>query len=368
MQAMMRRWRDRALYLRLRNLRERDWRRRHRRVMAEHPEYATPCALEIEREHQALWAPLAPRVDPATLRICSNLSGVADPRYIPEAIFATDIEPLLGQRQWCHFLQHKSLYQALFPSGGFPTVYLHGILGSLYSADLDLISPAAGRQIVDALAYPVLLKPNTDSMGGAGVVFCDSPDRLWEQVQNCPNFVVQPVEQQDAYFQRFNPAGLNTCRVDLYRSVVTDEVHVLNVALRMGCHGSLDNETAGGIVCCIQPSGEPNAFAVDKYGGKFFAHPDSGVIFSEAGPLPNYQALLGTARHIAQRVPGTRLVALDMFYDTRGRWRCLEVNLVGLTIRFAQYAGRPYFGDFTREVIDFASAHERRRLATWRVA
>ena len=169
MNQLLRQWRDRALYQRLRSLRERDWRRRHRIVFASHPEYQQPCPPAVEQAHRQLWAPFRKRIDPATLRICSNISGIADPRVIPEEIFAVDIEPALTERGWCHFLQHKSLYAALFPCGQFPRVLLHGIFGSLYNSELELITRQKAKSIIDAFEYPILIKPNKDSMGGANM-------------------------------------------------------------------------------------------------------------------------------------------------------------------------------------------------------
>lgn len=367
MQRLALRLRDRALYQRLRILRKRDWRRRHQRVFALNPNYALPCPPEIEAEHRQLWAPLKRKVDVSTLRICANISGRADPRTIPEEVFAVDIEPLLAPRDWCHFLQHKSLYSLLYAAGDFPTAHLHGIRGSIYSAAFEPMTAIEARRAINALNYPLIIKPNIDSMGGANVYFCDDPAQLWKQIETAENFVVQPVEKQAPFLQRFNSLGLNTCRVDLYRSVVTNELHVLHVALRLGRNGSLDNETAGGLVCCISPTGVLGDFAVDKHGVKFDSHPDSLIRFADAGPLPQFSNLIDLSKRIAARVLGTRLIALDMFFDQSGRWRCLEVNLLGLTIRFAQYSGRPFLGEFTNEVIEYARTHERKGLARWQV-
>jgi hypothetical protein len=61
------------------------------------------------------------------------------------------------------------------------------------------------------------------------------------------------------------------------------------------------------------------------------------------------------------------LAGWDMSLDDQGRWRCIEVNLEGNTIRFAQYAGQPFFGEFTDEVIDYCLHHPRRQRATSKV-
>jgi len=37
----------------------------------------------------------------------------------------------------------------------------------------------------------------------------------------------------------------------------------------------------------------------------------------------------------------------------------MELNLMSQTIRFAQYAGRPFFGPFTGEVVRYCKEHPR---------
>ena len=39
--------------------------------------------------------------------------------------------------------------------------------------------------------------------------------------------------------------------------------------------------------------------------------------------------------------------------DSDEKWRAVELNLFGQTTRFTQYAGQPFFGEFSEEVIDY---------------
>jgi hypothetical protein len=135
----------------------------------------------------------------------------------------------------------------------------------------------------------------------------------------------------------------------------------------MGRGGSLDNETAGGIVCFLAPDGRLNSYAVDKHAGRFDEHPDSGVRFAE-GAIPNCATLWDRARGLGSRLPYMRLAGWDFYLDRTDEWRCLEVNLAWHTIRFAQYAGHPFFGSFTEEVRDYCASHPLVRRALWRVA
>lgn len=347
---------------------DREWRRvrdrwaeRFQRVYAVDPGYATPLAADVEQEHVRYWARLVEPVHLDTLRVCGNISGRAPVRLVPEEVFVAAVEPELNDMPEAGFLAHKSTYHRWFPDGYFPRTYLHRIGGDYCDPEFTALGQQDVARIAAGLDYPLVVKPTWDAFGGQDIHFVTGPDQLLAVMATLPHAVAQERLAQHPHFQAFNPHGLNTLRVCVYRSVRTGEVHVLNTTLRMGVGGSLDNETAGGIVCSIDDDGTLNPFALDKHGRKFTAHPDTGIVFAEAPPLPDMAGLRACALDVAGKVLLARLSSLDMIMDADGRWRVLEVNLFGQTIRFSQYAGRPFFGDFTDEVVDWCL--ERRAAA-----
>lgn len=325
------------------------WENRHEKVFELHPEYRTPCDQEVELEHQGRWGAFRAKVDMSTLRICSSLSGNADARIIPEDIFVSDVEPGLLTDESCHFLSHKSFYNRWFPGGVFPKDYVHCVDGQYLGAELNPINYEEFRQIVLKLPYPVVMKPNRDSFGGKNVFFVKDSHRLYELSEQSRDFVVQEQIVQHDFFSKYNPVGLNTIRVYVYKSVRDNRHHVINMALRMGKGGSLDNETSGGIHTLIHTDGRMNNYAVDKFAQKYDKHPDTRYAFDEQ--IPAVDELKKLAEKIASQVYFTRIVGLDLCYDTDGNWKVIEVNTKGHTIRFSQYGGQPFFGEFTDEVI-----------------
>jgi hypothetical protein len=129
---------------------------------------------------------------------------------------------------------------------------------------------------------------------------------------------------------------------------------VLNNTMRFGIDGGLDNETSGGIVCNIDGNGNFRDYAVNKYGVKYFEHPNSGFVF-KGKEVPFYHELLEISKKISNELILCDLVSLDMALDRNNKWRCIEINLGGQTIRFAQYAGEGFFGKYTDEVIERTS-------------
>jgi hypothetical protein len=127
------------------------------------------------------------------------------------------------------------------------------------------------------------------------------------------------------------------------------------MALRMGKDGSLDNETAGGIHCYIGNGGYLNGYAVDKYGTKYYEHPNSGMEFNSK--IPEYDILRKIVLEIAEKIFFTRIIGLDMCMDEYGNWRAIEINLNASAIRFAQYGGQPFFGEYTDEVVQYCQTN-----------
>lgn len=338
-------------YLSRRRGAEKSWASRHQKLFLRHQSYYEACDSGIESDHRQRWSVFRKEVDMSTLRISKSLSGRADARIVPEDIFVSDIEPALRSDESCHFLSHKSFYNRWFPGGIFPADIFHCIEGRYMDAQWNEISLDRLAEEARHITFPVVIKPNKDSFGGKDVRFIEDPVHLISLCSKSDNFVVQRMIQQHDFFRKYNPVGLNTIRVYVYRSVIDNTAHILNMALRMGKAGSLDNETSGGIHTRIREDGSLNGYAVDKYGEKFIRHPDTDYTFDER--IPEVEQLKALSLEIAQKIFFTRIIGLDVCYDNTGRWRAIELNTKGHTIRFAQYGGQPFFGEFTDEVIAY---------------
>jgi len=306
-------------------------------------------------EHQHKWSPFRTKVDPSTLRICKNISGHADARIIPEDIFVSDIEPTLMSDDSVHFLSHKSFYNRWFSNGIFPKDIFHRIEGQYLDADLERSNFEDFKQASKDLVFPVILKPNKDTYGGMDINIVKNYEELLSLAKERKNFVLQEKIKQHEFFDQLYPDSLNTIKVFLYRSVKDDELHILSMALRMGKDGSLDNETAGGINTYIRDDGYLNGYAVDKHGTKYQNHPNTKLEFSFQ--LPELDKLKSLALKVGEKIFFSRIFALDVCFDDQANWRVIEVNTLAQSIRFSQYGGQPFFGEFTDEVIAYCKEH-----------
>jgi len=339
-----------AYYFRLRGARIL-WNEEWARIFKIHPEYKQAAEPRVEKEHILYWKAFRRKVKPGSMRVGKNISGIANPKIIPEEVFMSDIEPTLNRTSSVVYLSFKSFYNHWFPGDIFPRDYLHNIDGDWLDHDLNSITMDQVKSIAGALKYPVVLKPNRDSFGGDHVYFPKSGDELIELLGGKTNFLVQEKLTQHSFFKQYNSHGINSVRVNIYRSVVDNRLHIVNLAFRMGVGGSLDNLTSGGIGVMIRKDGIMDGYALDAKGGKFLTHPDTGITFDKQ--IPDFENLKSISLQVAGKILYARIICLDLCYDSNGKWRMIEVNINGTTLMFAQDHGVPFFDQYTDEVRDY---------------
>lgn len=311
-----------------------------------------------KKEYREFWKSISPIINLETVEITKSLTGVFNKRIVPEEFYPLYFERYLNSDKSVSFLQNKSIYNKWFDKNTFPKDFFHKVDSVYYTYDFNIIDDIHDyiSNYISEDDFPLVIKPNKDSYGGADVYFVNSKNDIKNTIMLHDNLVVQEKVEQSRLINDFNKDSVNTIRVCLYK----DEKglsHILNTSIRMGKDGSLDNETAGGIVCNIKSNGTLNKYAVDKYARKYFEHPNSGFLF-ENKKLPFYLELEEASIQIAQKIIGARLISLDMALDSNNNWRCIETNLFGQTIRFAQYAGEPFFDMFTDEIKKIVIKHQ----------
>lgn len=324
--------------------------KRHRNIYNNGSFLVDTLTKPEKKEYLNYWKKITPLISTKTVEISKSLSGEYNKYIVPEEVYALKIENYLIPRKSVAFIENKSFYEKWFGEGVFPKTYFHKIDNTYYDSELTPISNIDNFIISCDIVFPVVFKPSVDSYGGADVFFVENEEELLKLNNRFENIVCQEKIIQSQLINKIYEDSINTVRVCLYKNK-NEFFKVINASLRMGKDGSLDNATAGGIVCSISETGVFNDYAVDKLGLKYNKHPNNDFVFS-GETLPFYDEMVNVSENIANKIFQTRLVSLDMCLDENNEWRCIEVNLLGQTIRFAQYAGKPFFGKFTDSLYD----------------
>lgn len=304
---------------------------------------------DVVNKYKDRWKGFGVKVEINTFLLCYNLSNNINYDIVPENIFSGIIEPSLNNYKQLSFISIKNIYEKWFGNASlFPKSYLHKIDNVYYDKSFNVVEDIHYYLDNSKLIYPIICKPSIGTAGGEGVKILNSLEEIKESLNTYENLVYQEKILQNSFIDEINP-GMSSIRTCLYRAK-NGKFKVLNNSIRFGVDGGLDNETAGGIVCNINEAGRLNDYALSKYCAKYIEHPNSKLLFSEVS-IPFYENLSEVAESIANEIPLANLVSLDMCLDINDKWRCIEINLGRQTIRFAQYAGVGFFGDYTDEVI-----------------
>lgn len=332
----------------------RAWKRRYRNVRRLHPQLFQKVDNHLEREHLRYWSRFSRWINIDTLRVCSNLSGKKDVHVIPEEVYSGYIEPTLNQTDFAKLLEVKNNYNHWFgEEARFPRLYVNKIDHVCYDSFFNALSQSELVQILtDFNPRDVVIKPSRGSFGGRDVHISPTRDTISRMLHEHSDVVLQERIYLDPQYASITGGKPVSTRIYVYRSVTDNKWYFITSVLRMALGSSLDNETSGGIVTYVSEDGTMNGYAVDKFGTKYDRHPESMQTFDKV--LPQYNQMIDQAVSLCNRIPFARIVGFDFLYDMNQQWRPLEVNLFGGTIRFAQYHGKPFFGRFTDEVVDYS--------------
>ncbi len=146
------------------------WKNMFRQFYDSAPENFKPASKQEEKAHKQYWQYFSKQINLCTYRICKNLCGVGNPKYIPEEIYIADIEATLNHDKTADYIGNKSFYNHWFDKGVFPMDYFHCLDGEFLNANLERISQHELNQLFEEIKYPVVIKPNKDTYGGK--TFC----------------------------------------------------------------------------------------------------------------------------------------------------------------------------------------------------
>lgn len=333
----------------------------------------------IRKDHKRLWAPLNPSLNKKWQVVYSTISGIIDHRYITEYDYYHNVEPKLNNKGLSEAYCDKNNYHHLLPQHLLPEVYLRNIEGVFYDQSYELINKqSAFDHLPQVENSRIILKKALDSGGGRQVelfvlrngIYADnngnilSLDYLNKHFDD--NYLVQEYIIQYPYFQRFNETSVNTVRIFTYRSVLSNEIIILQSVLRIGKPGAIvDNQASGGIAVGIRFDGSLNGFAVNKKGERI--NSVNGITLSKIEPIPMFLEMNEMAISIAKKFVYHRLLGFDFCVNSEGLIKLIEVNNKNNEINFYQMSNGPLFREFTNEIIDFCKQRERSFTADFKI-
>ena len=275
-----------------------------------------------------------------------------NPRYLPDNLYYSYIDPYFNQITKARVLDDKNIYDLLFHDVLRPETIARKIDGNFLNADFIPVSFDEIKSFCKS-TDGVILKPSICSEGGHGIA-------IWRQGQDFEafenvlstsrNYVVQRFISQHKELNSLHSGSINTIRVIALFD--NGEVVPLSGLVRMGVNNNfVDNASSGGIFCGLTKDGHLKEVAYNKNGRRFEKHPQ-GAIFAEHY-IPGYDKILSEIRRLAPRLSQiSKLTSWDFAVGEDGDPIFIEVNMAYGELDFHQIANGPLFGDRTKEIID----------------
>ncbi len=331
---------------------------------------------EVCRQYKKLWggwscSSFVPR---NILEVCSGVSGVQMPDYLPDNVYFTTIDPLLNDKQMAWGYSEKGSYARLYGIDNEPVSIMRNMNGLFCDFKCQLIQEPEDYLTQKLKTYrKILVKPSIDSWGGHNVLvfqknekdkWCCINDEVDLSLKNLQkyyskNYTIQEYVEQHPFYKKFNPSSFNTFRIYVYRSPVDEKPHVLQTFLRVGGKGSVvDNLKSGGVAIYVNPDGTFRHGFTRRLEKIDFLPNEPSVKLTEVGKALGLESMHDLVMKLALKMPYTRLVAFDINIDVTGSLRLIELNASNIGM-MPQFFGVSFFGPFTQEVIEYCRRQKK---------
>ena len=280
------------------------------------------------------------------------------PKYIPTYIYYTHIYPKLNDPRIMVVYSDKNIISKLIPGINLPKTHVQCINGHYYIDGKTSTFEAALEHCKDL--QDAVIKHSIDTCQGKSVSRFSSKDGVVGKMNMTveellksynDNYIVQEAIQQNSIMASLNPTSLNTIRVMTYWSK-NDGIVVLFAVVRMGRSGAVvDNASAGGLYCGINPDGSLKEYAYTLHPFSRADKSDSGVVFKDF-TIPYFDALKAKAKEMHEHLPYAKVIGWDMAINDKDEIVLVEIN--ASTPGLFQAATGPAFGDYTEEILSMA--------------
>ena len=288
-------------------------------------------------------------------RYFQYFTGKFDPQYLPDPVFALDMECKLNPRKIAVEMEDKArlpIFYSTVPDIVIPKTVVLNTSGIFYDGANNVVTREQAECLVKEFLEAngeAVMKPTRNTGGGAGVSILDTDSFAGLLCET--DFIVQERIINQADIQALNPSSLNTMRVITY--ICKEQYCYAPLAMRLGCGTNrLDNITSGGICVGVQDDGRlcPNAYTeycIEKY----TKHPYTGISF-DGYAIQNVDKVIKAAIECHKRTPHMRMASWDFTLNHEGKATLIEVNLIGQSVCFPQYThGKSLFGENTQEML-----------------
>ncbi len=293
---------------------------------------------------RAYWKAYGIKPDINTYQWYKSVTGVCDPRFIPEDVYVNYIMPITNNDARCHGVNDKNLFHILFHDAHMPEALIHCVNGVLLDRNFNVITEAEAVKLVEG-EKQVVIKPSVDSAQGKNVLCINSNELVMHMNKFEKDFVVQKIVKQHPILAQLNESSVNVVRITTYMD--EDDVKIIDSIIRIGSKDQFTDHF--NVAIGVSSDGILNQSGVMKDGSRVTELPN-GLTFGGL-ELPAYKKMCDVAKKMHPRIGQALIVGWDITADENGEVVIIEANLQFPGIIRSQECNGPLFGDLTESLL-----------------
>ncbi len=300
---------------------------------------------DTEKEHiNSYWKAYGIKPDLKTYQWYKSVTGLCDPRFIPEDVYVNYIMHITNNDARCRGVNDKNLFHILFHDAHMPEALIHCINGVLLDMNFKVISEDEAVSLVEG-EKKIVIKPSVDSAQGKNVLCINSDELVAHMHKFGKDFVVQKIIKQHPVFAKLNESSVNVVRITTYMD--TDDVKIIDSIIRVGSKDQFTDHF--NLAIGIDSEGRLNQYGVMKDGRRVTELPN-GLTFGGL-QLPAYKKMCDVAMKMHPRIGAALIVGWDITVNENCEAVIIEANLQFPGIIRSQECNGPLFGELTETIL-----------------
>lgn len=321
-----------------------------------------------EKKHLDVWDGISRKTHPMFYRAYSHYSGNLSTNFVPDDLFHLYCLPVLNIKEFDKGYSDHYFISRILPDEIQSEVLFRNIEEVYYDKN-NQVTQINDKRLKEIMEYreEIILKPSLEAdqykkiqlfRKVNGVFLNQNNEKLSIQYLNQhyqKNFVAELPIRLHPSILKFAEYGFTALRFYMYRSPLTEKVVML------GC--CLVSEKQGYNEADMVRAG--NVFMVNEEGKiQVFTKPGIEVNFNinfksmNDAQIPGMNDLIKYAKTISEVNYYHRVIAVDLTLDENRK-----TKMRGIRNRFfdpiaLQFTGRPFFGNYTEEVLEYCSSRE----------
>ncbi len=290
-----------------------------------------------------------------------GVTGIHDPRFIPDMIAGHIIFPYYNDRQFLIAWADKNFFERFLPNIQFPKTLGRKYKGSFYDENWNYFSKdnllTFSHQIMEKMEADTsfVLKITRNSAAGKGVKVhhVNTPQDILSilESESSPNFIIQRKIQQHPFLQQFNKTSVNILRIISWKH--DNQVDILSVSIRFGIEGSFTD------VAYVNGEEIVNVVGVDAKGrvNNKYASLDglsnNVSIHLKNEDIPCFNEISSMIKDAHLQLQPFDIIGWDITINEKCEPVCIEYNVMWPGTILYQYANGPFAGDLTDKFLSF---------------